>query len=231
MVRTLFVCYVIFRCISVGNNTNRSIRHALHVFVSPVNLLLFDPLRRVFVGYYPQPELRWVLYNIRTRTHNFCGLFTAFINLPETWNFRTFVPPCHNTRGKGATFVYLPGTCVSSVDFHTRTLNFRKSCNTSIPVPRIHNPAEHNVATIPGFCSACFAKPCCPSCHHALTNGNNSRSSCLIVGLRLLLIRSCTHPPPVPLSKFLARCPVLQMMRSVWKIVGRLNGGGSSHCS
>ena len=84
-------------------------------------------------GYYPHPELLRVLYNIQTRTNNFCEFLTTFITVPGT-SVR-YVRPCHNTRGTGAAFLYLPGTSVSSVRPCHNTRNFWKCCKTFIPVP------------------------------------------------------------------------------------------------
>ena len=55
----------------VQQYTNRSTRHALYVFVSPV-YLFFAPLRRVFTRVLPVPELPWIMYHIHTHTRNFC---------------------------------------------------------------------------------------------------------------------------------------------------------------
>ena len=84
-------------------------------------------------GYYPCPELLWVLYNIRTRTKNFCEFCTTFIPVPGT-SLRS-VRPCHNTQGTGTAFSHLPGTSVSSVRPRRNTRNFCKFFKTFIPVP------------------------------------------------------------------------------------------------
>ena len=99
--------------------------------------------------YYPYTELLWVLYNIHTRSKNFCVLCTTLIPVPGT-SVRS-VWPCHNNRGMGKTFLDLarnfskfstsvpqyPELLEGLLYFHTRTWTFCKLCNTFMPVPGI----------------------------------------------------------------------------------------------
>ena len=66
----------------------------------------------------------------------------------------------HNNRGTGTTFLYLPGTSVSSVRPCHNSRNFYEVCNTCIPVPEpsgsylrlpypypeTTNPTQHSLA-------------------------------------------------------------------------------------
>ena len=57
--------------------------------------------------------LKACIYQGVTRTWNICEFCTPFIPVPGT-SVRS-VRPCHNTRGTGTAFLYLPRNCVSSV--------------------------------------------------------------------------------------------------------------------
>ena len=57
-------------------------------------------------GYYPYPELLWVLCNTHTRTKNSCEFCTTYIPVPGT-SVRS-VRPCHNTWGTGTAFYTCP---------------------------------------------------------------------------------------------------------------------------
>ena len=102
-------------------------------------------------GYYPYPELLRVLYNIHTRTKNFCEFCTTFIPVPGT-SVRS-VRPCHNTRGTGTSFSYLPGTSGSSVRPCHNTRNFWKFCKTFIPVPGTSVSSVGRTRNFCGFCA------------------------------------------------------------------------------
>ena len=97
---------------------------------------------------------------------NFCEICRTFIPVPGTsvssarhsYPYPELLSALYaratNTRGTGTAFLYLPGTCVSSVrpchntrnlwefykHIHTRTPNFWKFCKTPIPLPGIHKP-------------------------------------------------------------------------------------------
>ena len=119
----------------------------VYVFISPVNLLIFAPLRRVFTRVLPQ--LLWVTYvQHPTRTPNFCEFCTAFIPLPDTCCV-SYVCQCLNTRGTGysirivtrnfcelwKTSIPYPQLLWLLYNIHTRTLNFCEFCTTVISVP------------------------------------------------------------------------------------------------
>ena len=92
-----------------------------------------EPWPRYFPGYYPYRSFCKFFRTSITRGRNFCEFCTTFLPVPETCV--NYVRPCHNTRGTGTTFVYLPGTSVTSVRLPYRTRNFCELWATSIPVP------------------------------------------------------------------------------------------------
>ena len=87
---------------------------------------LFVPLRRIFTRVLPVPRTSESCTTFIYRTRNFFTILCSVRYMENhtrgiypgiSWLITSvsYVRPCHNTRGKGTAFSYLPGTSVSSV--------------------------------------------------------------------------------------------------------------------
>ena len=156
------------------------------------------------------------MYNIHTRTKNFCEFCTTFIPVPGT-SIRS-VRPCHNTRGTGTAFLYLPRTSVSSARPSHNTRNFWKFCNTFIPVPATSViSAAHSY---PHLCQLCTPRATIPGvrAHHFLYPPGTSVSSVRPCHNTRNFCEFCNTSIPVPeTSGSSVRLPYLPGIRKPYR--------------